>query len=112
VRERYGVEPHQVPDFIALRGDPSDKIPGAKGIGAQGAATLLRRHGTLEEVLATGRFAGQADALRLYRKIATMNASAPLPTLGAQTPTWDKAATLARRWGLRQLAERLDNLSD
>jgi exodeoxyribonuclease III len=110
VRERYGVEPHQVPDFIALRGDPSDKIPGAKGVGAQGAATLLRRYDTLEEVLATGRFAAQADALRLYRKIATMNASAPLPTLGVQTPTWDKAAALARAWGLSQLAERLENV--
>ncbi|WP_353646913.1 5'-3' exonuclease H3TH domain-containing protein [Mesorhizobium sp. WSM2239] len=43
VRERYGVEPHQVPDFIALRGDPSDKIPGARGIGAQTAARLLPR---------------------------------------------------------------------
>src|SRR5215212_3697787 len=40
VRERYGVEPAQVPDFIALRGDPSDRLPGAKGIGAISAATL------------------------------------------------------------------------
>src|SRR5215468_12792427 len=44
VIERYGVEPRQVPDFIALRGDPSDKIPGAPGIGAKTAAALLRRH--------------------------------------------------------------------
>src|SRR5262249_61917765 len=48
VRERYGVEPHQVPDFIALRGDASDKIPGAKGIGAKTAAALLRKHASLE----------------------------------------------------------------
>ena len=41
VRERYGVEPEQVPDFIALRGDPSDKIPGARGVGAKTAAELL-----------------------------------------------------------------------
>ena len=41
VRERYGVEPEQVPDFIALRGDPSDKIPGARGVGAKTAASLL-----------------------------------------------------------------------
>src|ERR671936_403839 len=33
VRDRYGVEPEQVPDFIALRGDPSDRLPGAKGVG-------------------------------------------------------------------------------
>jgi DNA polymerase-1 len=43
VRERYGVAPKQVPDFIALRGDPSDRLPGALGIGAQGAAALIRR---------------------------------------------------------------------
>ena len=48
VRARYGVDPAQVPDFIALRGDPSDKVPGAPGVGAIGAATLLRRYGSLE----------------------------------------------------------------
>ena len=42
VRERYGVEPKQVPDFIALRGDPSDKLPGAPGVGPKGAAQILR----------------------------------------------------------------------
>jgi 5'-3' exonuclease len=51
VRERYGVEPEQVPDFIALRGDPSDGLPGAPGIGAKTAAELLREHGTLEALL-------------------------------------------------------------
>ena len=52
MRERYGVEPAQVSDFIALRGDPSDGLPGAPGIGAKTAASLLRRHGSLERVLA------------------------------------------------------------
>jgi 5'-3' exonuclease len=47
VRERYGVDPEQVPDFIALRGDPSDKLPGAGAVGPKGAADLLKRHGTL-----------------------------------------------------------------
>ena len=51
VRERYGIDPGQVPDFIALRGDPSDGIPGAKGVGEKTAAELLRRHGSLEAVL-------------------------------------------------------------
>src|SRR6185436_251665 len=60
VRERYGVEPEQVPDFIALRGDPSDKLPGLAGVGATGAASLLRKHGTLEELLAAGRFPAHA----------------------------------------------------
>ena len=106
VRARYGVEPHQVPDFIALRGDPSDRLPGARGVGAVGAADVLRRYGTLENVLAAGRFAAQAEELRLYRRIATMDAAAPLPPLRNQTPTWDKASALARAWELNALADR------
>jgi DNA polymerase-1 len=108
VRERYDVEPAQVPDFIALRGDPSDKIPGARGVGPKGAATLLRRYGTLENAIAEGRFDEQADALRLYGKIATMDATAPLPGLEDQAPTWQQAAVLARQWDLGRLAERLE----
>ena len=107
VRERYGVEPKQVPDFIAIRGDPSDKIPGLPGVGPKGAASLLRRYGSLEAALAQGSFAAPAEQLRLYRSIATMNASAPLPSLDDQTPTWLAAAALAREWELNQLADRL-----
>jgi len=110
VRERYGVEPRQVPDFIALRGDPSDKLPGAAGVGAVGAASLLRRYESLEAMLKAGRFAKQAAALRLYRSIATMNRKAPLPRLSGRKPTWDRAAALAREWDLKQLATRLDEL--
>ena len=77
VRERYGVDPRQVPDFIALRGDASDRIPGAKGIGEKGAASILRRYGSLENAIAAGRFPAQAEKLRLYRSIATMDRSAP-----------------------------------
>jgi DNA polymerase I len=111
VRERYGVEPHQVPDFIALRGDPSDKLPGARGVGAKTAATLLRQYGTLEQILDDGRFAEQADDLKIYKKIATMDETAPLPALDDQTPTWKKAAALAREWELDRLALRLDTLT-
>jgi DNA polymerase-1 len=111
VRKRYGVEPHQVPDFIAIRGDSSDRIPGAIGIGAVGAATLLRKYGSLENAIAAGRLAGQADQLRLYLSIATMDKSAPLPALRNQKPTWVKAAALARGWQLNRLADRLDGLA-
>lgn len=111
VRERYGVDPGQVPDFIALRGDPSDRIPGARGMGPKGAATLLSEYPTLEAALADGRFQSQAEDLRLYRRIATMDASAPLPPLPDMTPTWDKAAALARGWGLKALADRLAALA-
>jgi DNA polymerase I len=107
VRERYGVEPEQVPDFIALRGDPSDRLPGAKGVGPKTAATILKQHGTLEAALDAGRFPQQREELELYRRIATLDASAPLPPLEDQSPTWAEASSLVRGWGLNQLAERL-----
>jgi DNA polymerase I len=112
VRERYGVEPGQVPDFIALRGDPSDRIPGAKGVGAKTAASLLRRCGSLEDALVVGKFVEQAEELRLYRSIATMDASAPLPSLADQTPAWGAAAVLTREWDLNRLADRLAELQN
>jgi exodeoxyribonuclease III len=112
VRARYGVDPKQVPDFIALRGDPSDKLPGAPGVGAGGAAALLQKYGSLTAILKAGRFPKQAEELRLYRAIATMNRKAPVPRLPDQTPTWAKAAALARAWQLKQLAERLDELAN
>ena len=111
VRERYGVDPAQVPDFIALRGDSSDRIPGAAGVGAVGAASLLARYGTLKKMLAAGRFAAQKDKLLLYKSIATMDKTAPLPPLRNQKPTWDKAAKLARSWKLNKLTERLEALA-
>ena len=110
VRELYGVEPYQVPDFIALRGDPSDRLPGARGVGAKGAADLLRQYGSLEEALAAGRFSAQGEELRLYRRLATLDRNAPLPPLRAKKPTWRQGAELARAWGLKRLAERLEQL--
>jgi DNA polymerase-1 len=67
VRERYGVAPKQVPDFIALRGDPSDRLPGAPGIGAQGAAALIRQYGSLVALLKAGRFAMRKDRCQVAR---------------------------------------------
>jgi DNA polymerase-1 len=111
VRERYGVEPEQVPDFIALRGDPSDRIPGARGVGAKTAAALLARYGTLEAVLADGRFSQQAQELRQFRRIATLDASAPLSSIADQAPQWAEASLLVERWGLGGLADRLRALA-
>jgi DNA polymerase I len=87
VRERYGVEPEQVTALIALRGDPSDNIPGARGIGQKTAAELLRRFGDLEGVIAhagelTPRrresLEGSADDLRRYLDVATMRRDLPI----------------------------------
>jgi DNA polymerase-1 len=107
VRERYGVEPEQVPDFIALRGDPSDRLPGARGVGPKTAASILVQHGSLDAALDAGRFPNQREELLLYRRIATLDASAPLPPLKDQSPTWAEASSLVRGWGLNQLADRL-----
>ena len=107
VRERFGVEPTQIPDFIALRGDTSDKIPGAAGVDHGRAASLLKRYGSLEACLESGGFPKHADELRAYRRIATLDASAPLPPLDDQTPTWAEASALVARWGLNALSKRL-----
>jgi 5'-3' exonuclease len=111
VRERYGVESAQVPDFIALRGDPSDRIPGAKGVGPATAASVLREYGSLEAALAAGRFSAQHDELLLYKRIATFDRSAPLPPLADQDTDWAAGAALARDWGLARLADRLAALA-
>jgi 5'-3' exonuclease len=120
VRERYGIEPAQVPDFIALRGDPSDSLPGAKGIGEKTARELLREHGSLEDLLAAAQrvtsglrprvaqtLRDQAAELRVFREIATLRhvdverpPDAPLDTNGG--------ARAARERGMNRLAERLE----
>jgi DNA polymerase-1 len=117
VRERYGIPPALVPDFIALRGDPSDGLPGAKGIGEKTAAELLRRHGGLEEAIAGAirerpvvrrALLEQADELRAFKEIATLrDADVELPP---DRPT-DRAggAAAARALGLGRLAERLES---
>jgi DNA polymerase-1 len=107
VRERYGVDPSQVADFIALRGDSSDKIPGAKGIGPGRAATILRQHETLDAAIEAGVFQEQADALRTYLRIARLQYEAPVPELPDAEPQWKRAAELVHDWGLGALAKRL-----
>jgi DNA polymerase I len=112
VRERYGVEPKQVPDFIALRGDPSDRLPGAKGVGPKTAASLLAQYGTLEAMLEQGRFAAQADELRMYLHMATLDASAPLPPLDDQVPKWAEASSFLRGLGMNAVADRVAAMAD
>ena len=109
VRQRYGIDPSQVPDFIALRGDPSDKLPGAAGVGPKRAAELLRRYGTLDGVLDAGLFQTQAETLRLYRLIATMNAKAPLPTLADQAGIQSRVPFLSASLAARANPPTNDN---
>jgi len=107
VRERYGVEPEQVPDFIALRGDPSDRIPGAPGVGPGRAAAIVKKHGSLGAALDAGGFPDIADRLRGYLRIATLQPDAPIPDLPDAEPRWASAAELTERWGLNALTKRL-----
>jgi 5'-3' exonuclease len=119
VRERYGIDPGQVPDFIALRGDPSDGIPGAKGVGAKTAADLLRRHGSLEAILDNairerrpklrGALLDAREELLAFKDIATLrDAGVERPP---DRPTdWAGAADAARARGMNRLAERLESL--
>jgi len=114
VLERYGIEPEQVPDFIALRGDPSDGLPGAKGIGEKRAADILRRHRSLEAALEEAErdgpdvnsLARQADELRAFREIATLRPVAVERPADAETDP-PGGAIAARELGMNRLAERL-----
>jgi 5'-3' exonuclease len=116
VRERYGVDPEQVPDFIALRGDPSDGLPGAKGVGPKTAAELLRRHGSLEAVLGSAvrerRPKLRAALLDAREQLLAFKQIATLRDAGVERPPdrptdWAGAAAAARERGMDRLAERL-----
>jgi 5'-3' exonuclease len=114
VERRYGIGPDLVPDFIALRGDPSDGIPGAKGIGEKRAADILRRFGSLEEALraateegaAPNSLARLAETLRDYREIATLRRIELERPPDAPTDR-ETGAAAARAIGMKGLADRL-----
>jgi 5'-3' exonuclease len=116
VRRRYGVRPDQVPDFIALRGDPSDGLPGARGIGEKTAKELLGEYETLDALLelpiglrprARQALQEQADELRAFRRIATLQPVDVERPPDAPTD-FAGAAHAARERSMNRLAERLD----
>ncbi len=123
VRERYGIGPELVADFIALRGDPSDGLPGAPGIGAKTAAELLRRHGSLEGVLSAvepvtteerpriaAALRDNAELLRTFKQIATL---VPIEVERPPDRATDFAAGArkAQEMGMNGLAGRLGQLA-
>jgi DNA polymerase I len=107
VREIYGIDPQQVPDFVALRGDPSDRIPGAPGVGPGRAAAILKAHGSLDAALQDGGFPTIADKLRMYLRMVRLQYEAPIPDLPDSEPTWERAAELVESWGHGAMAKRL-----
>jgi 5'-3' exonuclease len=120
VKKRYGVPPELVPDFIALRGDPSDGLPGARGIGEKTAADLLKRHGSLEAALARpigetprvqGALRDQAEELRDFLEIATLQRVDVARPADCATDLAG-GAEAAEALGMRRLAERLRAAGD
>ncbi len=119
VREWYGIGPELVPDFIALRGDPSDGLPGAKGIGEKTAADILRRKGSLEHAILGAirekpsvrrALIEQADELRSFKDIAALRA-APVE-LPPDAPTdFTGGAAAVEALGMKRLAARLAKLA-
>jgi len=130
VLERYGVPPELVPDFIALRGDPSDGLPGAPGIGAKTAAALLRNYGPLEDLLAAAREAEGTvrrdpdemsprtaatlrehdELLRTFKRIATLQRiEEPLP--GDRPTDFAGGSRAAAEHGMKRLSERVAALA-
>ena len=118
VKKRYGVAPEQVPDFIALRGDPSDGLPGAKGVGEKTAKELLLDHGSLEGAIAASvrlrprigaALRDDADRLRTFREIATLQ-PVDIPRPPDRPTDWAGGAAAARARGMERLAGRLEKM--
>jgi 5'-3' exonuclease len=116
VKERYGIAPKLVPDLIALRGDPSDGIPGAKGVGEKTAVELLRKHGSLEKVLDAAireprpalrtALIGDREQLLAFKDVATLRTEKVGRPRDKRT-SYRQAAKAARERGMNRLAERL-----
>ena len=118
VRRRYGITPDLVPDFIALRGDPSDNLPGAPGIGEKTARDLLLTYGSLEEAIAgalrerprvAGALRDNAELLRTFRRIATL-VQVDVERPPDRATDFAGGAAAARELGMRRLAERCEKL--
>jgi DNA polymerase-1 len=121
VEERFGVAPERMLDLRALVGDPSDNIPGVKGIGEKGAAKLLHEWGSLDALLAHASdvkakrareaLVERADEARLSRRLATLRCDAPVPELEELRrgePDREELRALYQRLGFQRLLESLD----
>ena len=119
VKARYGIPPKLVPDLIALRGDPSDGIPGAKGVGEKTAVELLRKHGSLEKVLEAAireprpalrtSLTGSREQLLTFKDVATLRTQKVSRPRDRRTD-YRGAAKAARERGMNRLAERLEEM--
>jgi DNA polymerase-1 len=117
VEQRYGIPPELVPDFIALRGDPSDGIPGAKGIGEKTAAELLRKHGSLEDAMRAAvrgettpkvrnALVDETELILSFKHIATVQIVKVKPPKDTSLDR-ERASGKAAELGMNALAKRL-----
>lgn len=122
VRQRYGIGPEVIADFIALKGDSADNIAAVPGIGEKTAAQLLARYGTLESVIehaselppAKARaIAAHADSARAAKKLATLRRDLPLPeaaeppALVSRAPDRSRMREIFERFELKRILERM-----
>jgi len=122
VKERYGIEPEQVPDFLALKGDPSDNIPGVPGIGDKTASALIQRFGSLNSLY---QHLNQVQPEKVRQKLQDYREQAflsyQLAVLNKETPItvnfskltlglWDeeKVREVFTRLAFRSLLERFE----
>ena len=124
MREKHGVTPGQLVDYLALVGDASDDVPGVPGVGPKGAAKLLAEHGDLDSILAAAEstmkkskrresLRENAEEARLARQLITLRDDVPLDAgaaLGARLPPAENQPDLRpflQRWEMAQLERRL-----
>src|SRR5438067_1185253 len=123
VEARLGIRPDQVPDFIGLKGDPSDNIPGIPGIGDKTAGQLIAQYGSLEDVLEhadeltparSKAVKEHAEQARAAKELATMRRDLELesdPTeLVLSPPDRSQLKEMFRRFEFRNLLNRVDEL--
>ena len=123
VIDRYGIPPELVPDFIGLKGDTSDNIPGVPGIGDKTAADLLQRFGSLENVLDSideisgakrkENLTNHSDDARVSKHLATAKRDIPLDGLDvaefvSQPPDRSRLREVFREFELREPLRRLE----
>jgi DNA polymerase I len=125
VEARYGIRPDQIPDFIGLKGDTSDNIPGIPGIGDKTAGQLIAQYGSLESVLEHAdeqsparrkNLTEFADQARVSKELATMRRDLELdcdPTqLVLAPPDRSELREMFRRFEFRGLISRIDDLDE
>jgi len=122
---RFGVKPEQFVDYLSLVGDSVDNIPGVPGVGPKTAAELLRRHGSVDELLACAgtvdkpklraSLLGAAERLRLNRNLIRLETDMALPwtleALKVRPPEQDRLRELFARYGFRSLLAELEKQS-